>query len=138
MEPINYKDAFPDLEEKIILNVDDNEMNQLVISKIMEKAGMRTIAASNGAEAIKKLYDGLRPDIILMDLDMPVLNGLQTSECIKRKIDLNIPIVINSGAVSEMQKWKLKRLGITEFLEKPYSLQDIFEKFSRQLNVLPA
>ena len=137
MDPINFKDAFPELEEKIILNVDDSEMNQLVISKIMEKAGMITIGASNGAEAIKKLNEGIKPDFILMDLEMPVLNGVQTSECIKRRIDSNIPIIINSGAVSEIQKWKLKKLGVTEFLEKPYSLQDIFSKFSRQLNTIP-
>src|SRR4051794_19741056 len=96
-----YKDAFPQLAEKVILNVDDNEMNQLVISKIMENAGIKTVPAPNGAEAIKKLNEGLRPDFILMDLEMPVMNGLQTSDFIKKNIDSHIPIIINSGAVSD-------------------------------------
>ncbi|MCW3080204.1 response regulator [Segetibacter sp.] len=126
-----YRDTFPELFEKVVLNVDDNEMNQLVISKIMENAGMKTITVLNGAEAIQKLNEGLKPDFILMDLEMPVMNGLQAAECIKREIDSQIPIIINSGAVSDVQKWKLKRLGITDFLEKPYSMKDIFSKLSK-------
>ena len=133
-----YKDSYPELVEKVILNVDDNEMNQLVISKIMENAGMKTIPVSNGAEAIKKLNEGLKPDFILMDLEMPVMNGLQTSECIKKNIDSHIPIIINSGAVSDIQKWKLRRLGINDFLEKPYSMKDIFSKLSKYMAVYNA
>ena len=129
---------YNELHDKIVLNVDDNEMNQLVISKIMENAGMKTIAASNGAEAIKKLNEGLKPDFILMDLEMPVMNGLQTSECIKKNIDSHIPIIINSGAVSDIQKWKLKRLGINDFLEKPYSMNDIFSKLSKYIGLYHA
>ncbi|MGI8634541.1 MAG: response regulator, partial [Segetibacter sp.] len=82
-----YKDTYPQLLEKVVLSVDDSEMNQLVMTKIMENAGIKTITASNGAEAIKKLDEGLKPDFILMDLDMPVMNGMQTSENIKKNID---------------------------------------------------
>lgn len=133
-----YTSAYPELLEKVILTVDDNEMNQLVLSKIMENAGMKTVAVSNGAEAIKILNEGLKPDFILMDLEMPVMNGLQTSECIKKNIDSHIPIIINSGAVSDIQKWKLKRLGINDFLEKPYSMKDIFSKLSKYTGVYNA
>lgn len=130
-----YRKAYPELVEKVVLTVDDNEMNQLVISKIMENAGVKTIAVSNGEEAIKKLNEGLRPDFILMDLDMPVMNGLQTSERIKKNIDPSIPIIINSGAVSDLQKCKLNRLGINDFLEKPYSMKDIFAKLHKYICV---
>lgn len=131
-----YREAFPELVDKLILNVDDSEMNQLVIKKIMENAGMKTIAVSNGAEAIEKLKEGMKPDFILMDLDMPVMNGLQTSEFIVKNKIAGIPIIINSGAVSELQKWKLKRLGITDFLEKPYSMDDIFAILAKKIPIL--
>lgn len=130
------RDSFPELFEKVVLNVDDNEMNQLVISKIMGNAGIKTISVSNGAEAIQKLNEGLKPDFILMDLEMPVMNGLQASERIKKEIDSQIPIIINSGAVSDVQKWKLGRLGVKDFLEKPYSMKDIFSKLSKHLKIL--
>lgn len=133
-----FKDTYPELFGKVILNVDDNEMNQLVISKIMENAGMKTVTVSNGAEAIEKLNDGFKPDFILMDLEMPVMNGLQTSECIKKTMNSQIPIIINSGSVSDLQKWRLNRLGINEFLEKPYSMNDIFAKLAKYAGVYSA
>lgn len=138
MPSTNFREVFPQLIEKVVLSVDDNDMNQLVIAKIMANAGMKTIAAQNGAEAIKKLNEGLKPDFILMDLDMPVLNGLQTCECLKTKLGCPIPIIINSGAVSDVQRWRLRRLGITDFLEKPYSMQDIFGKLCKKMEALPA
>lgn len=134
----NYREAFPELIEKIILNVDDSEMNQLVISKIMENAGIKTISVLNGSEAIKKLQEGLKPDLILMDLEMPVMNGVQASECIKKTMESDIPIIINSGFVSDIHKWKLEKLGITDFLEKPYSMHDIFTKLSKNIAVYHA
>jgi CheY-like chemotaxis protein len=124
---------YPELHDKVILNVDDNEMNLLVISKLLEKAGIKTIAAKNGAAAIDKLKAGLKPDAILMDLQMPVMNGIEASEIIRKKIDSNIPIIINSGNVDDIERWKLRKMGIQEFLEKPYSLNDIFTKLKKSI-----
>jgi CheY-like chemotaxis protein len=127
----NLNDSYPLLQDKVVLNVDDNEMNQLVLSKIMNHAGIKTIQAENGAEAVKKLHEGLKPDVILMDLEMPVMNGMQASEFIRKNIDAAIPIIINSGSISAYQKNKLKHLGINEFLEKPYAIEDIFLKLTK-------
>jgi len=132
----NFRNEYPELSGKVVLSVDDNEMNQLVIQKIMENVGIKTVAVQNGAEAIKMLTDGFRPDFILMDLEMPVMNGVQCSETIKNNIETQIPIIINSGAVSEYQKWKLRRIGINDFLEKPYSMHDIFDKLSKNVPLL--
>lgn len=126
-------DAYPQLQDKVILNVDDNEMNNFVLSKIMENAGIKTIHAENGAEAVRKLSEGLKPHAILMDLEMPVMNGVQASEFIRNKIDKQIPIIINSGAVSAYQKFKLKGLGIYDFLEKPYNIEDVYTKLDKNI-----
>jgi len=138
MKSPNLSSAYPELSEKVVLSVDDNEMNQLVLQKIMENVGIKTVAVQNGADAIKMLTDGFRPDFILMDLEMPVMNGLQSSEWIKNNITSQIPIIINSAAVSDHQKWNLRRLGINEFLEKPYSMRDIFDKLSKNAPLLHA
>ncbi len=134
----NFSDVYPQLHNKIVLNVDDNEMNHLVLSKIMQNAGIKTVHAENGAEAIKKLHAGLKPDVILMDLEMPVMNGVTASEYIRSKIDANIPIIINSGSVSAYQRFKLNRLNIRDFLEKPYSMDDIFSKLSKNAALILA
>lgn len=126
-------DRYPELREKIVLNVDDNEMNQLVITKILKNSGVNTVVAYNGAEAVEKLNEGLKPDVILMDLEMPVMNGLQASEFIRKQIKSSIPIIINTGNVSAYQKYKLKLIGVQDYLEKPYTTNDILGKISKNI-----
>lgn len=122
----DYKTAYPQLQNKVVLNVDDNEMSQILLSRIMQNAGITTIQAENGAEAVKKMSEGLKPDLILMDLEMPVMNGVQTSEFIRKQIDAAVPIIINSATISVHEKFKLRRLGVYDFLEKPYTIKDVF------------
>jgi CheY-like chemotaxis protein len=129
----SFKLDYPELLSKVVLNVDDNEMNQLVIAKIMENAGIKTITSMNGADAVRKLSEGLKPDVILMDLEMPVMNGLQASEFIRKNIDSQIPIIINSGSVSDFERLRLKLLGINDFLDKPYTMKDIFAKLCKNI-----
>ncbi|HEX8358128.1 MAG TPA: response regulator [Segetibacter sp.] len=138
MADYKLKNEYPELQEKVVLNVDDNEMNQLVISKILDNAGMKTIQAYNGAVAIEELDKVVKPDVILLDLNMPVMGGIETAEYIRSKADLQIPIIINSGGVTAYEKWRLKRLGITEFLEKPYTMKDIFSKLLKHLAFVTA
>lgn len=134
----NLRTAYQRLQDKVILNVDDNEMNQLVLTKILQSAGIKIVQAHNGAEAVEKLHAGLKPDAILMDLEMPVMNGIQASEYIRNKIASDIPIIINSGFVSVYQRSKLNLLNIFDFLEKPYTLHDIFSKLLKNFALTPA
>lgn len=122
-----------ELQGKVVLNVDDNEMNHLVISKILEKLGLHTIPAFNGAEAVQKLNDGLKPDAILMDLQMPIMDGMQATEFIRKRMQNDIPIIINSGNIEDLERWRLRRLGIRDFLEKPYTIKDISNKLCRNI-----
>ena len=138
MSQDNSKDSLSRLKGKVVLNVDDNELNQLVISKIMENAGLKIINVSNGAEAVEKLTEGLNPDIVVLDLEMPVMNGVETAGFIRNKILSSVPIIINSGFVSTFDRWKLTRMGIKDFLEKPYSMKDIFSKLLKNISLQQA
>jgi len=119
---------------KTILNVDDNELNQLVISKILEKCGYKIVSAYNGAVAVQLLEQGLRPDTILMDLQMPEMNGIDASAIIRKSFPA-IPIVINSGMITDEEKRTLSRLGISDYLEKPYTQADILRKLHPAVQV---
>lgn len=121
-------ESLQNLKEKVVLNVDDNELNHLVMFKLLQKAGAKMVSAVNGAEAVEKLSRGLKPDVILMDLEMPLMDGLQTSQYIKEKISYQIPIIINSALVSEYHKYRLKKIGVDDFLEKPYNIKDLISK----------
>jgi CheY-like chemotaxis protein len=122
-------------QQKIVLNVDDNDLNQLVIAKILEKAGFKTVSAYNGAMAIQLLNEGLTPDSILMDLQMPVMNGIDASAEI-RKLNPAIPIIINSGLVTTEEKIRLSEIGIYDYLEKPYTQKDIIAKLLKNLDTV--
>lgn len=135
MQKTNYALAFPELNGKVVLNVDDNDLNQLIINKIMQNVGIKCISANNGKEAIALLEDNLKPDFILLDLEMPVLPGVATAQIIRKQIDEHIPIIINSGFISLLERWKLSRLNVEDFLEKPYNMQDIFSKLSKNLQL---
>lgn len=121
------------LKNTTVLNVDDSDFNQFIIQKILEGAGVNIITANNGAIAVTMLKEGLTPDVILMDLQMPVMNGTEASWIIKKEINAHIPIIINSGYVDGVERWKLKRIGVVDFLEKPYTRDDILSKIVSKL-----
>jgi CheY-like chemotaxis protein len=133
---LNSIESYKELNEKVILNVDDDSMNQLVMEKILEGAGVKTICVKNGAAAVRKLMEGFRPDAILMDLQMPVMGGVEASQKIRLWIDANVPIIINSGDITESDKETLNSLGIHDFLEKPYNQVDILETLQKNIVVV--
>ena len=92
------------------------------------------ICALNGAKAIQLLSEGLKPDSILMDIEMPGMSGIEASTFIKKEIDPNIPIIINSGMISFENKLLLYGMGIYDYLEKPYTQKDIYNKLLKNIN----
>ena len=138
MSQESFGEVCNDFKEKTVLCVDDNGLNQVVIEKILQTIGIKTVAVKNGASAVRKLMEGFRPDVILMDLQMPVMGGVEACELIRKWYGTSIPIIINSGCVDEADKEKLTQLGIEDFLEKPYNQSDIFGKLKKNIPQLPA
>lgn len=127
-------DNHPSLSNTTILIVDDNDLNQIVLKKILDDAGAQVEIAINGAYAVRKLEEGYRPDIILLDLHMPVLDGFQTSSTIRKKLNLAIPILVVSGSIEPYEHWRLKRLGIHDYIEKPFTRKEILHAITQALN----
>lgn len=112
------------LKNKKILLVEDNKTNQLVFTSILEDTLLDIDIANNGQEAV----DMFKPDkyeLILMDLDMPVLNGYKASKMIKA-IDKNIPIIALTANVMQEDIEKTKLAGIDEHLRKPIELESLY------------
>jgi len=105
------------LNDKKILLVEDNKVNQLVLLGILEDININIEIANNGQEAID-MFKKDKYDLILMDLQMPILDGFEASKLI-RKIDLDIPIVALSAAVMLEDKIRTKEIGMNAHLEKP-------------------
>ncbi|MDD2698877.1 MAG: PAS domain S-box protein [Arcobacteraceae bacterium] len=102
---------------KNALLVEDNETNQLVATKILEKIGFIVTIACNGEDAIEKFNQQLF-DIIFMDLQMPVMDGFEASKEI-RKLNQSIPIVALSAAVMQRDKELTLEAGMNDHISKP-------------------
>lgn len=109
------------LKELSLLFVEDETVMQKTIERILSKHLKRFTLAINGEEGIEK-YNSVKPDIIITDLDMPVMNGsVMISEI--RKIDKNIPIIIITAFSDQAEKIS----GADFCLIKPINKNKLFE-----------
>lgn len=113
------------LENYTILVVEDNKINQVIVQKQLLSLGAKSDLANDGQDALKYLEDH-KPYLILMDLQMPNMDGFTASSLIKKNEKLkNIPIVILSASVGKEEKEKAVELGIEDFINKPFQQSDI-------------
>ncbi|MEF1182938.1 response regulator [Vibrio campbellii] len=110
-----------------LLVVEDTESNQLVIKLILNKLGHNVFIASHGAEAIAFLEEQRQNiDIILMDVSMPVMDGITATRLIRQK-GINIPIIALTAHALESDKITCMKAGMDGFVSKPVRRQEIYE-----------
>ncbi|GLX79010.1 hypothetical protein tinsulaeT_23500 [Thalassotalea insulae] len=121
-----------------ILVVEDNKINQLIVKKQLAPLGVSCVFANDGEQALSYLSTAC-PDLILMDLQMPNMDGFTASAIIKKNPSWQqIPIVILSASVGKQDKAKAAELGINDFIHKPFQQADlitILSKYLRQSEV---
>ncbi len=108
-----------------ILIVDDSPTDAYLVKNILESHGYQTSEASNGEEGIQKAKD-IKPNLIIMDVVMPGLNGFQATRKITKSDDTkSIPVVIVSSKNMESDRaWGLMQ-GAKEFLVKPVKQEEL-------------
>lgn len=109
----------------LVLIVDDSPTEQHVFCKALEQRGYDTVVASDGEEAIT-MAEQVRPEVIVMDVVMPGMNGFQATRRLARNpATTGIPIVIVSGKGQETDRiWGLRQ-GASQYLVKPVSEQQL-------------
>jgi CheY-like chemotaxis protein len=100
-----------------VLLAEDIKINQEVALEQLRQIGLETVLATNGEEAVA-LFESQAFDLVLMDIYMPVLNGFEATEQIRR-LDSKIPILAMSAAVMPEDKLKAKQAGMNGFITKP-------------------
>jgi len=109
-----------------ILIVDDSRTVVAAFTKVLGQAGFKIISASNGEEGVAAAKSQL-PDLILMDVVMPGLNGFQATRQIrKEETTAHIPIIIVSGEQQATEQFWGKRVGANAFLTKPVDRGQFF------------
>ncbi|MBL4653970.1 MAG: response regulator [Flavobacteriales bacterium] len=113
-----------------VLLAEDNPINQMVTTDLVENAGARIIVANNGKEAIDILNHEAF-DIILMDMQMPIMDGYSAMEHIRNNTDSdkqNIPILALTAHAAKGEVEKCKKSGADDYLSKPFKPQVLFLK----------
>ncbi len=114
-------------EGKRVLVVEDNEINRKVMSYNLEPAGIITTMANDGKEAVKLLESGAQFDLIIMDLQMPKMNGFQATVYIRQKLKLHTPIIAMTASALKNEEVKCIQLGMNEYLTKPFAPEELFK-----------
>ncbi|NND88476.1 MAG: response regulator [Flavobacteriaceae bacterium] len=106
------------LKGKKILIVEDNRINQIVTKKILEKHDIECGVAENGKEAVRKVKKETY-DLVLMDINMPVMNGMDASTAI-RKFNKTLPIIALTAVEVEEIRYSIYNAGMNDIIVKPY------------------
>lgn len=131
-EEITNRNAI--LADKQILIVEDNEVNQKVVAYNLEPAGVVTTIANNGREAVDMLESGRQFDLVIMDLQMPVMNGFQATAYIRQKLNSSIPIIAMTASALRNEQVKCFELGMNEYVTKPFSPSELLRLLEKHLN----
>ncbi len=121
---------------KTILIADDNEVNQRFISTLLYKKGYNYLIASDGNEAIK-LFNENKVDLILMDIQMPKLNGVNATRIIRDNedsLEKHTPIIAMTAYAMSGDKEKFISAGMDDYLAKPIDFQYLYDVLDKYLN----
>jgi len=120
------------LNQKVLV-VDDIESNRFLLKEILNIYGLRFFEAANGKEAIK-LASFEHPDIILMDLRMPVMDGYEAIKILKKDPDLkNIPVIVLTASAMKFNEEEIKKLNCEGYIRKPVSRGDLITELKKFL-----
>lgn len=118
-------------EQKTIMVVDDSLTVRKASQNDLLKAGFAVELASNGLEAQRLLLDGTSADLMLLDLEMPEMDGFELLEWIRQESDCaDLPVIIISSRSIDKYMDKVMDLGANDFIGKPYQLKQLLEKIA--------
>jgi CheY-like chemotaxis protein len=117
---------------KRILFIDDNEPFRVSFARILERRGYTVVQAGDGLEGLRK-FEEERPDLIICDLIMPEMEGMETiQELLRRKPDVRIIAISGGGRVNPLDYLKIAQMmGAVEQLAKPFSSDELISVVER-------
>lgn len=117
--------AHKDLQRTRILLVEDNELNRFLAITLLTKWNARIDSVNNGLEAVEYLKNNVA-DVILMDLQMPEMDGFRATHEVRHKLKLNTPIIALTANALESERQKCLESGMSDYVSKPYHPEVLF------------
>ncbi|MCB2114231.1 MAG: response regulator [Parvularculaceae bacterium] len=119
---------------KTVLVVEDNELNMKLFTDLLEAHGYDVVQARTGPEALAAARDHT-PDLILMDIQLPEISGLQVTQEILKNDDLaDIPIIAVTAFAMKGDEERIRAGGCRDYIAKPISVAGFLEKVKRYLD----
>jgi two-component system cell cycle response regulator DivK len=122
---------------RTILVVEDQEDNRQILRDLLGSAGLRMIEAHDGEQALT-VARSQRPDLILMDIQLPLVDGYEATRSIKRDPELkDIPIIAVTSYALSGDEQKAREAGCDAYVAKPYSTHDLLARIGQFLDLRP-
>lgn len=135
--PMDNKYNMKKLSKLKILLVEDNRLNVLLVQSLFSENNLKLQIAENGSVCIEKLKQ-TDFDIVLMDMEMPVMNGYEAATIIRRDFKRNIPIIAMTAHAMAGEREKCLSLGMNDYISKPINANLLFEKMYKLTIKLPS
>jgi two-component system cell cycle response regulator DivK len=131
-QPIN-KEYLKTSQVKNILVAEDEEFNRIFLGELLSDTHSTIIWAHDGIEAVER-FKSHDIDLILMDIKMPRLSGIEAAKQI-RAINNNIPIIAQTAFALEDEEVRFKDMGFSDFIKKPINISEFHVKVDYWLNI---
>src|SRR5699024_1846706 len=122
---------------KLVMVVDDSVTVRKVTSRLLERHGMQVMTAKDGVEAIAQLQEH-RPDIMLLDIEMPRMDGFEVAQLVRNDTELkDLPIIMITSRAGEKHRERAFAIGVNDYLSKPYQEQVLLDSIDKLLSENP-
>jgi two-component system cell cycle response regulator DivK len=122
----------------LVLIIEDNEKNMKLARDILQAKGFKTVEAVTGEEGVK-LAKERKPDLVLMDIQLPGISGIEALRQVRADPDCaRIPVVAVTASVTAIDRSQISAAGFNGFLSKPINLKEFLETVKRMLENGPA
>ncbi len=116
------------LAGKRFLVAEDNEVNQQLMEHVLRRGGGEVQLAANGELAIRFLQQGGQYDLIIMDLQMPVMDGYAATQYIRNELRSPIPIIAMTATALIGEQLRCFEVGMNDYMTKPFEFTDLYKR----------
>ncbi len=119
---------------KVILIVEDDPKSLILARDLLQVSGYKTIEATDGEQGVE-LARTKKPDLILMDIQMPVLDGIEATRILKADaITRNIPVLALTASAMKEEEEKILQAGCNGYVSKPFDIQEFLKTVAEYLS----
>ena len=112
-----------------ILLAEDNKMNQSLVKYVLSKYGIETDVAGDGETATEKMKIK-KYDLVLMDIQMPLMDGYEATKIIREELHSDVPIIALTAHAMNDEKERCFNLGMNDYISKPFDPAELYQKIS--------